>query len=105
MPPHSLAVRLDDDQYLPPVDPARLDVRWFDGDDYTVHYVETRSGGVWQCCWIRRPKPGESCAQFHPPPDASDTVEASPLSGTHYLGVCFDILDRVVDRLERPHEQ
>lgn len=102
--PRLLEIRLDVDQYPPAVGLVRLDVRWFEGDGYTVHYVETRDDTVWQCRWNRHPKPGEPRAHFHPPPDAADEVEASELSGTHYIDVLFDVLDWTSGRLERLHE-
>lgn len=103
--PRSLEIRLDMTQYPSAVDDIRLDVRWFENDDYTVHYVEMRDDTVWQCRWDRHPKPGEPRAHFHPPPDAADAVEPSSLSGTHYLDVVFGVLDWVADRLERLHGQ
>jgi hypothetical protein len=104
MTPRSLAVRLDSSQYPPAVTAVRLDVRWFENDDYTVHYVETRDGDAWQCRWDSHPKPGESRAHFHPPPDA-DGVESSPLSGSGHLDVLFSVLDWASDRLERLHDR
>lgn len=97
--PRNLELSLDDDQYPSPVTDARLDIRWFDGGDYTVHYLETRSEDIWQCRWDRHPKPGESKTHFHPPPDAAPDVEPSTLQATHHLGVLFEILDWITDRI------
>jgi len=38
--PRRLELSLDDSQYPLPVADARLDARWFEGGDYTVHYLE-----------------------------------------------------------------
>lgn len=103
MSPRRLELRLDDGQYPPPVETARLDVRWFEGGDYTFHYLEGRRDDVWQCRWDRHPEPGEPRAHFHPPPNATEDVEPSGLGATHHLGVLFAVLDWIADRIERLH--
>jgi len=102
--PRRLELSLDDSQYPLPVADARLDVRWFEGGDYTVHYLERRDGGVWQCRWDRHPKPGEPREHFHPPPDADDSVEPTALEATDHLGVLFGVLDWISDRVESLHD-
>ena len=104
MSPRRLELHLDDEQYPRPVEEARLDVRWFDGGDYTVHYLELRGDDAWQCRWDRHPKPGGSKAHFHPPPDAVSDVEPSGLGATHHLGVLFAVLDWVAERVEQLHD-
>jgi hypothetical protein len=101
--PRVLELHLDVAQYPTTVDEARFDVRWFETDDYTVHYLETWADGVWQCRWDRHPKPDTPRAHFHPPPDA-DGVEPSDLDGTHYLDVLFALLDWASDRVGRLHD-
>ncbi|WP_436911512.1 hypothetical protein [Halosimplex marinum] len=102
--PRRLELRLDDDQYPAAVDAARFDVRWYEGGQYTIHYVESRDGDRWQCRWDRHPKPGGPTAQFHPPPDASSAVEPSDLNGSHHLGALFGALDWATERLSTLHE-
>lgn len=104
MSPRRLELYLDEDQYSPSVDEVRLDIRWFEGGDYTVHYLETRDDDVWQCRWDRHPKPGEPKAHFHPPPDAASDVEPSTLQATHHLGVLFGVLDWITERIEQLHD-
>jgi hypothetical protein len=104
MSPRRLELSLDEDQYSSSVDEARLDIRWFEGGDYTVHYLETRDDDVWQCRWDRHPKPGEPTAHFHPPPDAASDVEPSTLQATHHLGVLFGVLDWITERIEQLHD-
>ena len=101
--PRRLELYLDDHQYPPPVDTARLDLRWFEGGDYTVQYLETRGDDIWQCRWDRHPKPGEPPAHFHPPPEAAADVEPSGLQATHHLGVLFGVLDWITERIEQLH--
>jgi hypothetical protein len=102
--PRRLELSLDEEQHSSPVDEARLDIRWFEGGDYTVHYLETRDDDVWQCRWDRHPEPGEPKAHFHPPPDAASDVEPSTLQATHHLGVLFGVLDWITERIEQLHD-
>lgn len=79
---------------------ARLDIRWYAGGDFSVHYVEERaSEGRWECRWDRHPKP-VGRAHFHPPPDADDAVATEYPSDyrdvlsivTAYIGERFETL-------------
>ena len=95
--PRVLEFELDDARYPESVTEVRLDVRWFVGGDYTVHYLEHRDGERWQCRWDRHPKPDAPRAHFHPPPDASG-VDPSPLEAAHHLDVLFGVLEWVTGR-------
>lgn len=101
--PRRLELTLDADQYPDAVETVRLDVRWFAGDEYTVHYLESRGDERWQCRWDRHPKPAAPMAHFHPPPDA-DGVDPSHIETTNHLGVLFAVMEWVTDRLETVHE-
>lgn len=101
--PRSLALVLDEGQYLERVGAARMDARWYEGGAYALHYVETGDDWRWQCRWDRHPEPDAPVAHVHPPPAAGDDVEPSPIDPTHPLGVCFAVLDAVTDRLEGLH--
>jgi hypothetical protein len=103
--PRRLELYLDADQYPSLVEEARLDIRWFEGNDYTVQYLETRGDNIWQCRWDRHPKPGEPKAHFHPPPDAAPDIEPSSLQSTHHLDVLFDALGWVTKHIEQLHDK
>lgn len=103
--PRRLELRLDADQYPVAVDEARLDLRWFEGGQYTVHYVESREEDTWQCRWDRHPKPDGPMAHFHPPPDASGVVEDELIDDHHHLGVLFAVLDWIEARVETLHDE
>lgn len=103
--PRRLEVRLDDGQYPASVTAVRLDVRWFEGDDYAIHYVESRGDDLWQCRWDRHPKPGGPETHLHPPPNASADVEPSPVDDTHSLGALFAVLEWIEARLETLHAE
>jgi hypothetical protein len=104
MSPRRLELSLDDDQYSPSVEGIRLDIRWFEGGEYTVQYLEAREDDIWQCRWDRHPKPGAPTTHFHPPPDAASDAEPSPLQATHHLGVLFGVLDWVTERIAELHD-
>ena len=103
--PRLLRLRLDPNAYPVDVLAARLDVRWFVTDDYSVHYVEARETATdpYQCRWDRHPKTTAPRTHCHPPPDAGD-AEASSLD-PHHLNVLFAVLDWVSDRVEALHDQ
>jgi hypothetical protein len=102
--PRRSALRLDTDQFPDAVDGARIDVGWYEGGEYTFHYVESRDGERWQCRWDRHRKPDAPLAHFHPPPDASSPVEPSSIDDSHHLGALFDVLDWIAERISTLHE-
>lgn len=102
--PRYLELRLDVDQYPAPVEAARLDIRWYEGGDYSVHYLESREGGRWQCRWDRHPKPDAPVAHFHPPPDGASDVAESGIDADHHLDVLFAVLDWVDGRVASIHD-
>ena len=95
--PRLLRLEIDAVQYPDNVTGGRLDVRWFVGGDYSIHYNESHTDGDWQCRWDRHPKPTAPRAHFHPPPDA-DGVDSSPITETHHLGVLFATLEWIDTR-------
>ncbi|WP_276249008.1 MULTISPECIES: hypothetical protein [unclassified Haladaptatus] len=51
---------------------ASLRIRWFNTDDFNVHYSEQyRDGTLWECRWDRHPNEHNDREHFHPPPDAA----------------------------------
>lgn len=103
--PRHLELGVDARQYPASVDAVRIDVRWFEGGDYSFHYVESEDDEHWQCRWHRYPKPEAPRAHFHPPPDAAVDVEESSFDVEHHLGVCFAVLDWIEARVEALHDE
>ncbi|WP_458190995.1 hypothetical protein [Haladaptatus sp. NG-WS-4] len=101
--PRVLELQVDSEQYPAAVDDVRVDIRWFEGGDYSVHYLEISADKTWQCRWDRHPKPNAPNEHFHPPPTAEDTVEPSPLDADHHLDVLFAVLDWIGDRVRERH--
>lgn len=89
--PRYLEIQLDPSAYPADVTDARLDVRWFTTDDYSLHYIETHGDDSYQCRWDRHPKPDASRIHFHPPPDAGPAEDSS--LNAHHLDVLFSVLN------------
>jgi len=103
--PRLLRLQLDPNAYPTNILVARLDVRWFVTDEYSIHYVEAREAAAdpYQCRWDRHPKTTAPRTHFHPPPDAGDAESFS--LNPHHLEVLFTVLDWVSDRVEALHGQ
>lgn len=79
---------------------AYLRIRWFETDDFSIHYSEQyRSETTWECRWDRHPNDHNTREHFHPPPNAPTpgTDEAYP---TEWREVLELVLDRLDDRIE-----
>jgi hypothetical protein len=51
---------------------ASLRSRWFETDDFSIHYAEQyQTGTSWDCRWDRHPNDHTTREHVHPPPDAS----------------------------------
>ncbi|MEF8826396.1 MAG: hypothetical protein V5A27_08685 [Halapricum sp.] len=102
--PRVLAIHLDSEQYPDPISEVRLDIRWLEGGDYSMHYVEVDPEGMWQCRWDRHPKPDAPYEHVHPPPDARSAVEPSPINGDNHLAVLFAVLGWIEERLREHYD-
>jgi hypothetical protein len=99
-----LCVDLSSDYYPSEVS-ARLEIRWYRNDDFTIHYREERRETSWLCRWDRHPNAHNSRDHFHPPPDASRMeAENAQWPATH-RDVISVVLDRVEERIETLWEQ
>lgn len=98
--PRNLELSLVASAYPKPVPAARIDLRWFTTNDYSLHYLETRTdrSAPYQCRWDRHPKTTAPRTHFHPPPGAGGTEPSS--LGSHHLDVLFSVLDWVRDRVD-----
>ena len=53
------------------VERAYLRIRWFETDDFSIHYSEQyQTNNEWECRWDRHPNDHNTREHFHPPPDA-----------------------------------
>lgn len=82
---------------------TRLYVRWYQGGDYTIHYLETRATDDRQCRWERHLKPEAPRTHFHPPPEAAAAAVESGIGEHHHLGVLFAVLEWVESHVATLH--
>lgn len=94
--PDSVVAAYDHGYFPSGVEHAYLRIRWFETDDFNVHYSEQYADGeTWECRWDRHPNEHNSRAHFHPPPDA-----ATPGEDATYAGDCRDVLAQVLRELD-----
>jgi len=75
---------------------AYLRIRWFETDDFSIHYSEQyQTGNVWECRWDSHPNDHNTREHFHPPSDAS-----TPGSDREYPDDWRDVLTTVLTRLD-----
>lgn len=75
---------------------AYLQIRWFETDDFSIHYSEQyQSGNSWECRWDRHPNDHNTREHFHPPPDAPTLGD-----DTNYPNEWRDVLSTVLTRLD-----
>ncbi|MFC6719561.1 hypothetical protein ACFQGT_13775 [Natrialbaceae archaeon GCM10025810] len=86
--------------YYPSEVSARLEIRWYRNDDFTVHYREVRRDGAWMCRWDRHPNAHNSRDHFHPPPNASRTDAEDAQWPDDHRDVTRLVLDRIEERIE-----
>lgn len=56
--------------YPESVTDARLEITWFENDDFTLHYQEDHRGGSFDHRWDRHPSAHNTRDHVHPGPDA-----------------------------------
>lgn len=97
--PRFLRASLAADRYPETVATARIDIRWFATGDFSIHYVETRDTGRWECRWDRHPNAHNDRVHFHEPPTGAAVSDLN-LSSLHPLDVYSTVLDAVEGRIE-----
>lgn len=79
---------------------AYLRIRWFETDDFNIHYTEQyHTETTWECRWDRHPNEHNSREHFHPPPDAGTPGENSDYS-QDWRDVLATVLRRIDTRIE-----
>lgn len=74
--PNAVVAHFDGGYFPTDVERANLRIRWFETDDFNVHYSEQyRDGETWECRWDRHPNNHNNRGHFHPPPDAATPGE------------------------------
>lgn len=97
--PRLLRALLDSGRYPESVTAARVDVRWFTTDDFSIHYLESRGGDNWECRWDRHPNPHNTRLHFHEPSTGNEVSDLE-FSSVHPLDVYSTVFDAVEQRIE-----
>ncbi len=94
--PHSVVADYDLGYFPNGVTRAYLRIRWFETDDFSIHYSEQyRTEDSWECRWDRHPNDHNTREHFHPPPDAP-----TPGADAEYPDNWRDVLATVLTRLD-----
>ncbi len=79
---------------------ASLRIRWFETDDFSIHYAEQyQTDESWECRWNRHPNDHNTRDHFHPPPDARTPGEDENYPD-EWRAVPTIVLIRLDDRIE-----
>jgi len=98
--PDSVVAEYDTGYFPAAIEGAYLRIRWFENDDFNVHYSEQYSdGGRWECRWDRHPNRHNARNHFHPPPDAA-TPGVDETYSTDWRDVLTQILQALDERIQ-----
>ncbi|AKH97395.1 hypothetical protein [Halanaeroarchaeum sulfurireducens] len=97
--PHLVRASLDIRRYPRSVTAARIDIRWFTTDDFSLHYRESREDSQWECRWDRHPNTHNSRLHFHEPPTGEEISDLE-LPSLHPLDVYSTVFETLEHRLE-----
>lgn len=94
--PNSVLAEYDMGYFPSSVDRAYLRIRWFETNDFNVHYSEQyHDETLWECRWDRHPNEHNSREHFHPPPEA-----ATPGEDKNYSSDWRNVLTAVLQELD-----
>lgn len=92
--PNSVVAAFDTSYYPTSVSEANVRIRWFETDDFSIHYREQYEARPWECRWDRHPNSHNTRDHVHPPPDA-----ATPGENATFASDWRDVLSRVLRAL------
>lgn len=98
--PNSVVAEYDVGYYPAAVERTFLRIRWFENDDFYVHYSEQYvNGDQWECRWDRHPNQHNTRDHFHPPPDAA-TPGVDESYSVDWRDVLTEVLQALDDRVQ-----
>lgn len=68
--PNTVTFRYEPGFYPGSVTAARLEIVWFENNDFSIHYHETHQNGSFDHRWDRHPSAHNAREHIHPGPDA-----------------------------------
>lgn len=98
--PRILQALCEQSRYPAAVETARLDIRWFASDDFSLHYLETMADDRWECRWDRHPNPHNARLHFHQPPEGDDIVDLT-WSSLHPIDVLSTVIAAIEQRIDQ----
>jgi len=94
--PNAVVADYDTGYFPAAIRRASLRIRWFETDDFSIHYSEQyRNGENWECRWGRHPNAHNTRVHFHPPPNA-----ATPGEDTSHAVDWRDVITQVLTELD-----
>lgn len=93
--PDRLICVYDDHFYPTEVCAARLEIEWFENDDFSIHYHEEHADGSFDLRWDRHPSDHNTQDHVHPGPDAP-----TPGDDADHLADWRDVLSLVLREIE-----
>lgn len=98
--PNSVIADYDGGYYPSDVERAYLRIRWFETDDFSIHYSEQyQDGSTWECRWDRHPNDHNTRDHVHPPPDAVTPGEDAD-HATDWRDVLASVLTALDKRIQ-----
>jgi hypothetical protein len=98
--PNAVVAEYDMGYFPAGIDRASLRIRWFETDDFNIHYAEHYNDGEsWECRWDRHPNTHNTRAHFHPPPDAQTPGDDAVYSAD-WREVLTQVLTDLDERIE-----
>ncbi|WP_423746986.1 hypothetical protein V5735_20330 (plasmid) [Haladaptatus sp. SPP-AMP-3] len=94
--PSSVVAEYDLGYFPAAIGRAYLQIRWYETNDFNVHYSEQYTDGdQWECRWDRHPNSHNTRSHFHPPPNAT-----TPGTDADYARDWRDVLSRILEDLD-----
>lgn len=97
--PNAVLAEYDLGYFPSSVTRAYLEIRWYETDDFSVHYSEQyNDGDQWECRWDRHPNDHNRRDHFYPPPTAKKPGddEEFPLDWREIITLVLGKLDNRV---------
>jgi len=98
--PNAVVADFDVGYFPAGVERAYFRIRWFETDDFSVHYSEQyQDREPWECRWDRHPNSHNDREHFHPPPDAATPGEEIAFAN-NWLEVISRVLSELRERIQ-----
>ncbi|MFC7251867.1 hypothetical protein ACFQJ5_19735 [Halomicroarcula sp. GCM10025324] len=98
--PNAVVAEYDLGYFPAAIERAYLRIRWFETDDFNVHYSEQyRNGNSWECRWDCHPNSHNDREHFHQPPDATTPGQDMSFE-SDWRAVISEILSESDERIQ-----